>query len=262
MIFCRTLKYLKYIILSQHGRGHGIHSPFVFNLVSRVFRNEIDKSLVYKIEQLRKKMKSDSRSILVNDLGSKSDKAKTKVRKVSAIAGHSPVTLKYGRLLSNMAAEFGSPLIIELGTSLGISTLYMAASCVNANIITIEGCKETAALARQNFVEAGLNNIDILVGSFDEILPGFPSKGIKPGLIFIDGNHRKEAVLKYFNLLSEISDNNTVFIIDDINYSRGMAEAWDELKLHKKVSVSVDIFRMGILFFREGISHNNYVIRY
>jgi Predicted O-methyltransferase len=256
------LKYLKYILLSRHGKGHGIHSPFVFDLVSRVFRNEIDKSLVCKIEQIRKKMKTDSRSILVNDLGSKADKSKLGLRNVSDIARHSSMTAKYGRFLSNMAAEFGKPLIIELGTSLGISTLYLASLCEDATIITVEGCKETAALARQNFIEAGLNNITILEGSFDEILTGFPSKSIKPCLVFIDGNHRKEAVIKYFYLLSEISDNNTVFIIDDINYSRGMAEAWDELKLHKKVSVSVDIFRMGILFFREGINHNNYVIRY
>jgi len=262
MIYFRTLKYLRYILLSRHGRGHGIHSPFIYDLVSRVFQNRIDQPLVNKIEQIREKMKSDKRSILVNDLGSKSDQPKTKLRKVSDIVRHSPVTSKYGNLLSNMAAEFGKPLIIELGTSLGISTLYMAASCEEANVITIEGCKETATLARQNIVEAGLNNINILEGSFDEILAAFPCHNIKPGLIFIDGNHRKEAVIKYFNLLSEISGNNTVFIIDNINYSRGMAEAWNELKLHKNVSVSIDIFRMGILFFRAGINHNNYVIRY
>jgi predicted O-methyltransferase YrrM len=262
MIYFRTLKYLRYILLSRHGRGHGIHSPFIYDLVSRVFQNRIDQPLVNKIEQIREKMKSDRRSILVNDLGSKSDQPKTNLRKVSDIVRHSPVTSKYGNLLSNMAAEFGKPLIIELGTSLGISTLYMAASCEEANVITIEGCKEIAALARQNIVEAGLNNINILEGSFDEILAAFPCYNIKPGLIFIDGNHRKEAVIKYFNLLSEISGNNTVFIIDNINYSRGMAEAWNELKLHKNVSVSIDIFRMGILFFRAGINHNNYVIRY
>jgi predicted O-methyltransferase YrrM len=262
MIFSRTLKYLKYILLSRHGKGHGIHSPFIYDLVSRVFINRIDQSLVRKIEQIRKKMKSDSRSILVNDLGSKSDQGKGLIRKVSDIARYSPVTEKYGRLLSNMSAEFGKPLIIELGTSLGISTMYLAASCEEAAVITIEGCKETAALARQNFVETGFKNINILEGSFEEILAKFQFHDIKPGLIFIDGDHRKEAVIKYFNLLSEISDNKTVFIIDDINYSRGMAEAWNELKLHEKVSVSVDIFRMGILFFREGINHNNYVIRY
>jgi predicted O-methyltransferase YrrM len=261
MIFFRPLKFLKYILLSRHGRGHGINSPFIFDLVSRVFRNEIDKSLVCKIEQIRKKMKSDSRSIRVNDLGSKTGQLR-ELKKVSDIARYSPVTAKYGRLLSNMAAEFGKPIIIELGTSLGISTLYLAASCEDATVITIEGCTETAALARQNFVKAGLDNIKILEGSFDEILAGFPNHNIKPGLIFIDGNHRKDAVIKYFNMLSEISDYKTVFIIDDINYSRGMAEAWNELKLHKNVSVSIDIFRMGILFFREGINHNNYVIRY
>lgn len=262
MSFSRTLKYLKYILLSRHARGYGIHSPFIYDLVSRVFRNRIDQSLISKIEQIRKKMKSDGRSIAVNDLGSKSDPGKEVIRKVSEIARHSSVTPKYGRLLSNMATEFGMPLIIELGTSLGISTLYLATSCVEATVITIEGCKETAALARQNFVETRLKNINILEGSFDDILARFPFQNNKPGLIFIDGDHRKEAVIRYFNLLMEISDNKTVFIIDDINYSKGMAEAWNELKYHKKVSVSVDIFRMGILFFREGINHNNYVIRY
>jgi predicted O-methyltransferase YrrM len=161
-----------------------------------------------------------------------------------------------------MAAEFGKPLIIELGTSLGISTMYMAASCTDTTVCTIEGCPATAGIARQNFVEAGLNNIKILEGPFDEILPGFTTTDVKPGLVFIDGNHRKDPVIKYFNQIAELSDNKTVIIIDDINHSKEMAEAWDEIKLHKKVSVSIDIFRMGILFFREGINHNNYIIRY
>jgi len=260
MIFYRTLKYLKYILLSRHARGHGIHSPFVFNLITKVFRKKTDQSIISMVEQIRKKMRSDNRLIQVNDMGSKSPG--NKMRKVPDIARCSPVTAKYGKLLSNIAAEFGNPLIIELGTSLGISTLYMAASCKDATVITIEGCKETAALARYNFIEAGFNNIKLLEGSFDDVLPGLLMSDIKPGLIFIDGNHRRQAVIKYFNILLEICDSKTVIIIDDINYSGEMAEAWNELKLHKNVSVSVDIFRMGILFFREGISHNEYVIRY
>jgi predicted O-methyltransferase YrrM len=218
----------------------------VFDLVSRVFRRKIDQSLLLKVEQIRGKMKSDRRRIPLNDPGS----------------WYSPVTSKYGWLLSNMAAEFGKPLIIELGTSLGISTLYMAASCKDARIITIEESKETALIARQNFVEAGIDNIDILEGSFDETLATFPHKNIKPAMIVINGIHQKDAVIRYFNLLSEISGNNTVFVIDNINYSKVMAEAWNELKLHKNVTVSINIFRMGILFLRTGINHNNYVIRY
>ena len=256
-----AVKYLKYILLSGHRKGHGIHSPFVFDLVSRVFRNKVDPDIVSIIEKTRKKMIHDNRSILVTDLGSRSDLTKTNLRRVSEIARYSPVPGKYGKLLSKMAGEFGKPLIIELGTSLGISTMYMAAS-TDTTIFTIEGCKETAEIARQNFKEAGQNNIKIFEGPFDEVLPGLAETGVNPGLVFIDGNHRKEPVVKYFNKLAEISSDKTVIIIDDINYSNEMTEAWNEIKLHEKVSVSIDLFRMGIVFFREGINHNNYIIRY
>ncbi len=121
--------------------------------------------------------------------------------------------VKYG-------AEFGKPMIIELGTSLGISTMYMAASCPDATVYTIEGCHATAAIAKQNFTEAGLNNINIILKvrlmKFCQVL----KTGIKPGMVFIDGNHRKEPVIKYFNMMAEISGEDTVIIIDDINYSR------------------------------------------
>jgi predicted O-methyltransferase YrrM len=262
MFFFRSVKYLKYILLSHHRRGHGLHSPFVFDLVSRVFRNITDCDIVFKVEQIRKKMIADRRTILVHDLGSRAESSKEYLRRVSDIAKKSPVTGKYGKFLSNMAAEFGNPLIIELGTSLGISTMYMAASCNETLLLTIEGCQATAAIAKQNFIEAGIETIKIINGSFDEMLPAVLAGGVKPGLVFIDGNHRKEPVIKYFNQIAGISDNRTAVIVDDISYSREMAEAWNEIKLHKKVSVSIDINRMGILFFREGINHNSYIIRY
>jgi predicted O-methyltransferase YrrM len=230
--------------------------------VSRVFRNKTNPDTLSTIDLVRKKMISDKRSIQVRDLGSRSVLLKTKTRKVSEIARHSPVPGKYGELLSNMSVEFGNPLIIELGTSLGISTMYLASSFLKITVCTIEGCPETARIARQNFKEAGLDNIKILEGSFDDVLPAFSNMDVKPGLVFIDGNHRKEPVIKYFNLLAEFSDSKTVIIIDDIYYSKEMADAWYEIKHHWRVSVSIDIFRMGILFFREGINHNDYIIRY
>jgi predicted O-methyltransferase YrrM len=262
MSFFQAAKYLNYIILSRHRRGHGIHSPFVFNLVSEIFRNKIDPRIVFTVEQVRKKMISDKRNLMINDLGSGSKFLKTNSRKVSDIARHSPVPGKYGKLLTNMASEFGNPVIFELGTSLGISTMYMAMGNKGARVYTIEGCPAIAAIARQNFIEAGLSNIELLEGSFDEILPGLSLKGVQPGVVFIDGNHRKEPVIRYFNKMAELASGKTVIIIDDINYSREMAEAWNEIKLHEKVSLSIDIFRMGMLFFRGGINHNNYTIRY
>lgn len=261
MIFYRITKYLNYILLSRHRKGYGIHSPFVFDLVSRIFRNKTDPDIVFTVEQIRKKMISDERTVIFEDLGTRSGSLNINLRKVSEIARYSPVPKKYGKLLSNMAFEFGDPLIIELGTSLGISTMYMAASCPGATVYTIEGSSEIAAIAKQNFVEGGFKNINVLEGPFDEVLPGLASEGKRPGMVFIDGNHRKESVIKYFNQLAEISDSKTVIIIDDINYSKEMGEAWNKMKLHEKVSVSIDLYRMGILFFRQGISHNDYIIR-
>jgi predicted O-methyltransferase YrrM len=184
------------------------------------------------------------------------------MRKISDIARRSPVPVKYGEFLSKMAAEFGRQMILELGTSFGISTMYMAATCGDAQVITIEGSEDIAHFARQNFREAGLQNIRVIEGSFDVVIMELACAGIRPGLIFIDGNHRKEPVIRYFNQLAKLTDSKTVIIIDDINYSKEMEEAWKEIKLHEKVSVSIDIHRMGICFFREGINPNNYIIRY
>ena len=262
MILFRLAKYLRYILLSRHRMGHGIHSPFVYDLVSRIFRNKMDPDIVSSIERRRRSLISDHRTIVVKDLGSGAGKMKSGIRKVSYIAKHSPVTLKYGILLSNMAAEFGKPLIVEFGTSLGLSTMYLASSSWQTPVYTIEGCPSTAEIARQNFNMMGLVNIRVLQGSFEDKLADITAMPDKPGLVFIDGNHRKEPVLDYFNRLAQVSDKKTVIIIDDINYSKEMEEAWSEIKKHEKVSITIDIFRMGIVFFREGIWADNYIIRY
>jgi predicted O-methyltransferase YrrM len=262
LIFFRVTKYLKYIFVSVNRKGHGIHSPFVFNVVNRVFRNKTDHTLVYSIEKVRKRLIRDKRIINVTDLGAGSEKCLNNLRKVSDIAGNSAVPEKYGRLLANMAAEFGSPLIVEFGTSFGISTMYMASVCRETPVFSMEGCPETAEIAGMNFKETGLKNIRLEVGPFEDSMPLIISQGIKPGLVFIDGNHRKEPLLDYFEKMAEISDNNSVIIIDDINYSQEMEDAWNEIKQSGKVTLTIDIFRMGIVFFRKGVSRNDYIIRY
>jgi predicted O-methyltransferase YrrM len=262
MIFFRLFNYLKYILLSGHRKGHGIHSPFVFNIVSRIFRNKIDPGIVCSIEIARQKMISDQRILKVNDLGTGSEKLKTNRRKVSDIARNSPVPSKYGKLLYNMAAEFGYPYTLELGTSVGISTMYLAMGNNKSEVITIEGSSEIAEIAAENISVSGLTNVEIVCGSFDEKLPQVLGTKKTPGLVFIDGNHRKEPVLKYFNSISSVADSSTVIIIDDIYYSKEMAEAWKCIKKSDNVSVTIDLNRLGIVFFRTGINHNDYIIRY
>ncbi|HPR12872.1 MAG TPA: class I SAM-dependent methyltransferase [Bacteroidales bacterium] len=261
MTFGTALKLMKYLLFSRHGKGHGIHSPFVFRVVKDVFRNKTVTQVVLTIEQIRKKNRSDSRTIDVLDLGAGSSKMKSNRRKVSDIAKYSPVPRKYGILLASMAGEFGPPAILELGTSLGISTLYLASGCPDSVVYTMEGCPQTSKIALENFSLSGFENIKLLTGSFDESLDIIRGT-ITPGLVFIDGDHRKESLLKYFNALTEISTPETVIMIDDIHSSQEMGEAWQIIKDHKKVSITIDIFRIGMVFFREGMSHTNYIIRY
>lgn len=263
MIFFRAAAYLRYLILAGHRKGHGIHSPFVYYLVSRVLRNKCDRDIVLYVEKIRKKMIHDTRIITINDLGAGSSrKSSGNKRKVSEIARYSSLPEKYGIILSGMAKEFGMPGIIELGTSVGLSAMYMALSCPDSMLYTVEGCKETAKIAAENFDQAQIKNINMLNGSFDECLPEILDSCKTPGLVFIDGDHRKEPLLKYFRMIADRSGSHTVVIIDDIFLSKEMEQAWKEIKLHSKVTVTLDIFRMGIVFFREGINNNHFVVRY
>jgi predicted O-methyltransferase YrrM len=241
MFFFRAIKYLKYLVISKHRRGHGIHSPFVFDIVTRVLRNKINPDIVLMIESIRKKNLSDKNIISIVDLGAGSERMKSNSRKVSDIASYSAVPAKYGILLSNMAIEYGRPAIVELGTSLGISAMYLALSDPETTVYTMEGCSETAALAEQNFKAAGIRNIKLMNGSFDSLIPVIAAEGIKPGLVFIDGDHRKEPLLRYFSMISDISDERTVIVLDDIHQSEEMEEAWTEIGEYSNVSVTIEL---------------------
>jgi len=211
---------------------------------------------------VRKRLLNEKKSIEVLDLGSGSKKMKSNYRKVSDIARYSPVNKKYGVLLSNLAAEFGKEGIVELGTSFGISTMYLAASVPDSIVYTVEGSPSVAEIATGNFSEGGYDNIKMLIGPFSDMLSKISDTGIKPGMVFIDGNHRKQPVLEYFNKMVEISDSDVVIAVDDINISAEMAEAWSEICNHKNVTCTIDIFRMGLVFLKNGLSHQHYVIRH
>ncbi len=255
-------KYLKYKIFSSHKRGYGIHSPFVFNIITGVFRNKIDQQIVSNIEKIRRKMLADNSIINVTDYGSGSKHVKDKMRKISSIVKYSSVPSKYGKLLNRLAGRFGGSNIIELGTSLGISTMYIASGAPSAIVHTIEGCQVISEIALKNFIEARYHNIKLYTGKFDEVLYTLKQENITPGLVFIDGDHRKDSLLRYFSILSEMCTNDSVIVVDDIHSSPEMYEAWQEIKEKKNVSITIDIFRMGILFFRKGIAKFDYVVRY
>jgi predicted O-methyltransferase YrrM len=140
--------------------------------------------------------------------------------------------------------------------------MYLASGCPDSVVYTMEACPETSAIASENFKESGFKNISLINGSFDTTIPDLKTQKIKPGLVFIDGDHRCEPVLRYFNKMVELSDSSTVIVLDDIHQSAEMEDAWEQIKKHKSVTVTVDIFRMGLVFFRGGINRFDYVVRY
>jgi predicted O-methyltransferase YrrM len=255
-------KYLYYNLFSSHKKGHGIHSPFVFHLITKVFRNKINPDVVFNIEKIRQMMISDKRRIIIKDYGSGPEGTVNTLRIISEIVKYSTIPQRYGFLLASLSREFGKSGIVAMGTSLGISTLYMAAGSPDVTVHSINGYPEISEIAKDYILRSGLKNISLYTDKFDEVLAEIVNKSIKPGLVYINGDNRKEKVLKYFYTVAEMGDKNSVLVLDDINRSAEMGEAWKEIKKYEKVTLTVDIFRMGLVFFREGVSRYDYIIRY
>lgn len=251
--------YLKYLLLSK--TAHGIHSPFVFELYNEVINKKSRYYAFDKIEQLRQNLLISQKEIEVKDLGT----GKSGKKAIREIAERSAKNSKYGELLFRIGNYFKPDSILELGTSLGIGTSYLASANLNAKTLTIEGCPNTAKEARKNFESLGLKNIEIIVGDFNSVLPavlsgtGHRASGT---LVFFDGNHRKEPTLNYFTQCLELANNDSVFVFDDIHWSNEMEEAWKEIKQHPQVSVTIDLFFLGLVFFRKEQVKEHFIIRY
>ena len=165
-------------------------------------------------------------------------------------------------MLFNLIANFGSKNVIELGTSFGINTMYMAAN-TTVKVTTFEGCKNTAAIARNNFRTLGYANIDLVEGNIDSTLPLFKSNVTKKiDLALIDANHRLEPTINYFNQLLPICNEHCIIVIDDIYWSTEMTEAWKQLQNHPQVSVSVDLYELGLLFIQPILGKSHYKLMF
>ncbi len=207
-------------------------------------------------------MRADERVLHVLDFGADPSRKSNYHRKVSSIARHSLKPPKYAELLHRIALFQKSEVIIELGASLGITTMYFAAASPQAKIFTLEGCPETAKVAGENFSEARFNNIHIRSGNFDDTLPALLRQINTPDLVFVDGNHQKDAAIRYFDLLASCSSEKTIIVMDDINWSEGMKEAWKVIKNREKVMTTIDLFMLGIIFFDSRLSKQHFRIRF
>lgn len=256
-------KYLRYWFSASNGKGHGVHSPFVFDFITQVLNDKRQFDCFRFIESTREDLKMNHAEINVPDFGAGSRMQLKTKRKISDIARSSLKPRKYSQLIFRMVHYYKPQTILELGTSLGITTSYLSFANPEARIITMEGAPEVAAVANKNFKKLNLSNIQIVVGNFDDTLPSAISSLSSAGFTFIDGNHRKQPTLNYFNRLIPKSSSSTILIFDDIHWSIEMEEAWEEIKQHPSVTLTIDLFFIGLVFFRpEHKIKEHFTIRY
>jgi predicted O-methyltransferase YrrM len=251
-------RYLRYLLNAKG--AHGIHSAFVFDLYNTVLRKSHDYYEFSAIEEQRTRLLYSSGVIEVTDFGAGGPG--TKKEQVSSIAKRSSVSPKIGRMLFRLVNYMQPKNVVEMGTSLGLSTLYIAKACPEAKVITMEGSIQKANIAKSNFEAMGISNVKQVNGDFKETLPAVITELNAVDLVFFDGNHRKDATLEYFQAFASKASDNAVFIFDDIRWSQGMYEAWEEIIKDKRLTVTIDLFSVGLCFFRKGQIKEHFTLKF
>lgn len=246
-------EYIKYRLKAK--KRHGIHSPFVYELSDQVFRHQISYNDLTIIQMYRNQLKRDQRIIEVRDFGAGSKKMGNQ-RKVSSIFKTSSAG-NFGKRLYQLSNHFKPTRVLELGTSLGFGSLHLALGNPGAEIISIEGCSNTAVVAAEMLKNH--KNIDIRIGQFSEIIPSLSGQF---DLIYLDGHHNGQATLDYLAMLESHIHNESLIVLDDIRWSADMFEAWNSLVNHDKWHVTIDLFRTGIILNRDFQEKEHFFVRY
>ncbi|MBQ9143987.1 MAG: class I SAM-dependent methyltransferase [Paludibacteraceae bacterium] len=273
----RVLSWLKHRLTARNTGGHGVHSPYLFEWVRMVMS---DKNAYYAwqaIEDLRSELLHDTREVEFVDFGSggkNGEKAKKRQgyktkKQVCDIAKGSLAKKKYAQLLARLVGwlrengerdgERGGLTVVELGTSLGITTAYMAAMDSRNRIVSYEGCPAVAEIAMANWEKLGLENVECRVGELTiDSLQGAVDSLQKIDVAFIDANHTYEATLTYFNALASRVHDKSVIVLDDIHYNEEMERAWKAICADERVTSTIDLYQMGMVFFDPHYWHRNY----
>lgn len=246
--------------LARSTDQHGIHSPFIYKFVTQCLYAKYKGNAYTLFKKNKAFLLKDHTLIQVTDFGAGSKVFTSDNRKISAIARVSGISDKRARLLLKITGYFQPKSILEIGTSLGLATTVLALTDQKSKVITLEGCKNTAAIAKNRFKEMRLKNIELITGNFNSTLISI-TKNATYDLIFFDGHHSKEATLHYFNTCLTTVHNDTVWIFDDIYWSEEMQVCWKQIKQHPMVTVTLDTYQWGIVFFRKEQVKEHFTVR-
>lgn len=253
-----SCKYIIHWLKGKNKQGHGIHSPFVFDFVTKAIGSKIDD--IKEIEDLRKSYKKSNKTIELEDYGAGSFRKKSNIKSEKNIVTYS-TRKKINKLLYRVATYVKPDYIVELGTSFGFTTMYMA-KAVHSPVFTIEGDPGIAAIAEKNIQKLRFTNVRLLNEQFESALPKLVGNWHGKGLFFIDGNHTYQATLDYFDYICKHLPGDGVLIFDDIYWSDGMIAAWKNIRESSIVPLTIDLFHVGIVFVKNKLFKQHYKVRF
>lgn len=240
---------------------HSLHSPFLYKFYTEVVKGK-SNTQDSAIEELRKQLLRNETIIEIEEMGAGSRLNSSNTRKINEIAKHSATPTQFSLLLSRIIQHYNFKKVVELGTSLGLNTAYLAKSNKEVKVTTFEGSGTIAELALQHFEQLGLSNIEVVMGNIDQTLELWLATSTKIDLAYLDANHRYEPTIRYFELLLPKMNQQGIIILDDIHWSKEMNQAWNDLKHHPQVSLSIDLFEGGILFLNPEIPKDQYILSF
>jgi predicted O-methyltransferase YrrM len=251
LYFRLILRYLQYFFKAR--TRYDLHAPFAYELAESILEDTRRFYAFRDIELLRRGLLKNQDSVQIQDHGAGSMVSANPVRQIRSLACYSAISPASGALLFRLV-QFSRPKkMLELGTSLGLSAAYQSLAARDAEMISIEGCPQTAALARQNLAKLDVRNVTLLVGTFEQQLPRALQQLKQVDYLFIDGDHREGASLAYFEACLPYLHAHSVVVMADIHWSNEMESAWRTLQQHERIRLSVDLFHFGLLFFRPEI---------
>jgi predicted O-methyltransferase YrrM len=241
-------QYIRHRLYAANSKGHGVHSPFLFDFIQRVLNDTTDYAEYAYPEQYRAKLLSDKSEYTAVDFGASARTGQLlRVDRTARISLQPP---HWAQLLFRMIRYYRPGPVLELGTSLGVTTHYLALADPDQPILTLEGDPFIADRARAHFQQLGLANVTVWTTAFDERMPDALDELGQVGFALVDGNHRKEPTLAYVERLIPFLGDHSILVLDDIHWSRPMQEAWEQVKCRPEVRCTIDLFRMGIVLFR------------
>ncbi|MGI9543165.1 MAG: O-methyltransferase [Cyclobacteriaceae bacterium] len=229
--------------------AHSLQSPFAFDFYESIVASKKNHQDFLQIERLRQKLQKDHRAIQIKDYGAGSRRHVSSRRKISDIVHYGISRPRFSQMLYRLVSHYKPQNIIELGTSLGVNTLYLAKANHQNQVTTFEGCPQLAAVARENFDRLRRDNIKLIEGDLNYTLQAHLATTDQVDLVFFDANHQFEPILGYFNQCLEKAHSDSIFIFDDIHWSGEMEKAWSKIKSEPSVTLSFDLFQAGIVCF-------------